>query len=335
MRWSQDEGRLSASKEATVAIAIHRIQDRASFEKVSSFQAAPPEDHRRIAGIYFYLMLDCLVDLAYKVACDFFARPHLYTKLGDASLPQELARLRARCGSDERIPSREQRDAIYFPLLGQTGSMVNGDGDFPRLTTELNEAAAAFAERVFDTGVEMLRERVRTTHRPLQEYLEGIQGDSLTWARDEAFPEITEGLAYKILRDEGVVAVFGVSAAPVKKWPQTADSNGDKLVAAIAQELVRQDDPPSLRVTRERFSNLQRTALRGAEALATILDYDESLSDEDQDVLITKCYTWGSALRSQAPPPVVAAQPAANGLPELTKGALTEEALTAYAAPPS
>jgi hypothetical protein len=39
-------------------------------------------------------------------------------------------------------------------------------------------------------------------------------------------------------------------------------------------------------------------ALRGAEALATILDFSEDGNDSDLDLLITKCYTWGSALKS-------------------------------------
>jgi hypothetical protein len=36
--------------------------------------------------------------------------------------------------------------------------------------------------------------------------------------------------------------------------------------------------------------------LRGAEAIAAVIDYREGMTDDEQDVLITKCYTWRSAL---------------------------------------
>jgi hypothetical protein len=51
-------------------------------------------------------------------------------------------------------------------------------------------------------------------------------------------------------------------------------------------------------LTRERFSNLQRAALRGAEAIASIIDFTEHSSDADLKSLITACYTWKAALLS-------------------------------------
>jgi len=39
---------------------------------------------------------------------------------------------------------------------------------------------------VYDTGVEMLQERVRSAHRPLHEYLTGLLGDSVRWSREKA-----------------------------------------------------------------------------------------------------------------------------------------------------
>jgi hypothetical protein len=41
-------------------------------------------------------------------------------------------------------------------------------------------------------------------------------------------------------------------------------------------------------------------AVRGAEAIAAILDYDERQSKEQQDRLIRRCYVWATALQAQA-----------------------------------
>jgi hypothetical protein len=61
---------------------------------------------REVAALYSYLELDCLVSVVYHVAVDFFDRPHLYTELGDQHVVAGLARLRARYGADDRIPSQ-------------------------------------------------------------------------------------------------------------------------------------------------------------------------------------------------------------------------------------
>jgi hypothetical protein len=254
---------------------------------------------RQVAGLYFYLQLDCLVDYAYRVASDFFIRPHLYVKLEDPSIVEALVELGARSGSNELFPSQGQRDAIYLPIFGQSSTeLSDGKSNFPRLRDELVAAAAAFAERVFNTGEEMLRERVRTTHRPFRDYLTGLQGDSVTWSRQDALAGVTESLAYNIMRNKGVAAVFGISSPPGAAWPYTEDANGDKLVEEISKQLVVATNSHTP-ITREGFSNRQRVALRGAEALATIIDFVEgNANPDDLNLLITRCYTWGSALRS-------------------------------------
>jgi hypothetical protein len=286
--------RSRAAEDERVELTIdnHQIRDEPSFGRVTS-------NPRQVAAAYFYLQLDCLVAHAYQVTLDFFRRPQLYTALGEPTIAPDLARLRAQYGNDERVPSQEQRDAIFLPLFGQSGtSPAKGQGDFPRLRDELVNAAAAFAERVYDTGVEMLRERVRTTHRPFKDYLIGLHGDSLLWSTEEALTGAARALAYKILRNPGVCAVFGISTAPRAQWPFAEDSNADKLIEEVAKQLlVPTNSHPA--ITREGISNRQRAALRGAEALATIVDFSEEGSNErDLDLLITKCYTWGSALKS-------------------------------------
>ena len=314
----------------------YRIRDRDTFSDVAG------ESHE-MAGLYSFLLLDCLVDLAHKVSLDFFKRPHLYTNLGqpeggqpergqpeggqpeggqpegrqpeggqpEGGQPEQprdrgveiaelLAVLHTRYGAYEHYPSKSQRDEIYVSLFGQSSGLpiTDGVGDFPRLRDQLMEAARAFAERVYETGVEMLRERVRTHHRPFKEFLDGVQGASLRWSRNRALPILTEGTAYQILRDRGVAAVFGIPTPPKPAWPYVEDSNGDKLVEEISKQL-RWDNEPGMPISREQFIDLQRAALRGAEAIATILDYnEEDADDQDQNRLITKVYTWHSALLS-------------------------------------
>jgi hypothetical protein len=274
-----------------------QIFDFDSFKKVTA-------EPRQVARLYFYAMVDPLIDLAYKVSCDFFKRPHIYTKLGETPggegksrpLNAILAELHARSGSSEFFPSAEQRWEIYTPIFGTpSGSTMTQDDSFPRLRDDLIRAATAFAENSVQTGVDMLRENVRTTVRPFTSYLTGLQGDSLKWSTDQALSSLAEDVSYAILRNNGVAGVFGFTTAPTAKWPYGEDSNADKLVEAISKQLA-----PDLAMgrgwnTRESCSTFQRAAARGAEALALIVDFVEA-QDDDLDRLITRVYTWGSAL---------------------------------------
>jgi hypothetical protein len=279
-----------AGTTPVLTIPNHNIENLDSFIALTS-------GSRQVAGLYFYMLLDCLVDTAWHVALDFFRRPHLYTGLGTPAIPPVLAKLHARIGTDERIPSKQQRVAILAPLFGTWRGYSESDtSNFPRLRDELLCAASAFAERVYDTGEDMLRERVRTTHRPFKEYLTGLEGESLAWSREQAFPEITEAISYKILRHEGVAAVFGIKTPPRAQWPYKEDSNGDKLIEEISSRLVSGETAAP--ILREQASNLQRAALRGAEALATIIDFSEGGTKGDIDLLILKCYSWASALKA-------------------------------------
>jgi hypothetical protein len=270
----------------------------------ASFEALTRGAHQ-IAGLYFFQQLDCLVDLAHQVSYDFFRRPQLYLNLGQTvsarqarPVAQVLAELHARFGYNELFPGTLQRVEIYRPVFGGGAGGVGEEGDFPRLRDALLDAAAAFAERVFDSGVEMLRERVRTTHRPFAQYLQGLQGDSLQWDREQALATLTEDAAYGVLRAKGVTGVFGVERAPEAAWPYTEDANGDKVVESISHQLTWAGQPAEARISRERISNLQRAALRGAEALVVIIDFGAASGNDVLNDLITRCYTWRAALLS-------------------------------------
>jgi hypothetical protein len=325
-----------------MSIPNHRIQDHASFQQVTG-------EPNQVAALYFFSALDGLVTLAARVAHDFFDRPHLYTDVdpsgtagaGSAGLAPVIAALHARSGCHERFLSEDQRRQIYTGLFGASpGFAPEEDSAFRRLQRDFVNACSAFAERVFDTGLEMLRERVRMTHRPFKEYLTGLHGSSVRWSGDEALAGLTEDVAYEIMRNMGVAAVFGIARPPASAWPYVEDSNGDKLVEEISKQLMRPSEEslvnggqpsaralwtPWARWTREGFSNLQRVASGGAVAIRTVLDFSDSSNDADLNRLVSKGYAWGSALMAlrvptaeptgAAPMPTVDGSTVASGLP--------------------
>jgi len=243
------------------------------------------------------MCLDVLIDIAHGIASDFVARPHLYVSLGGRNTGALLASLKFKYGFEEFILSPPLRQKIYAPYFGyRLGDAPTPDHDFVRLRDQLNAAAASFAERVFDTGADMLRERVRSAHRPFKEYLTGLEGEALEWSVS-TFDNLANQIGYRVFRIGGIAGIYGVTSPPSDAWPYAADANGDKLVEEASRLTSKfEGGPPT--ITRERFSSIQRIALRGAEALASVLDYDESQNVARLDALITCCYSWGSALKS-------------------------------------
>ncbi|WP_305783252.1 hypothetical protein [Symbioplanes lichenis] len=275
------------------------IADLATFDRLTTGE-------RATAGLAFHREVDCLVDLAHLVATDFFDRPQLYRDVSD-ELAADLARLRARSGCDELVPSREQRAAVYSGVFGP--AEATGPAPcFAGMRDQLLAAAAAFAERVYDTGADMLRAAVRVMHVYLRDYLLDVTGASVRWSRTQALPAVTEGLSYRILRDPGIAARFGVNQPPAPQWPYRPDANGAKLVEEASGQLGG-----GQRITRGMFNDRQQVALRGAEGLAAVIDYDGNPDPARVDVLIRRCYTWYAArgrvlhLPEPAPAPVAAA----------------------------
>ena len=214
--------------------------------------------------------------------------------------------------------SPDQRSAIYLPIFGRWDSSAPNNSDsFPHLRDDLIHAATAFAERAVDTGIDMLRENVRTAHRPFKDYLTEVQGDSVKFSKSIALKKLTETNSYPILRNQGVAAVFSVGIAKdaAKDYPYRTNGAEDLLIEQISKQFPSPDKTQHY-TTRERISNLQRAALRGAEAIATAIDFEEANPKQtiaDIDLLILKCYTWGKALESlgsQMKLPVSGTQPA-------------------------
>jgi hypothetical protein len=257
----------------------HFINSKESFDRV---KATP----REVAGLYFYQQLDELIEVARAISFDFFERPHLYDNIKELQTVSDLARLHARYGHDEKLLSYEQRCKIY------DGIFTSGEHQFTGGRDALLQAAVKFSERVFDTGEEMLRAAVRDAARTFKAYLTTLPGTSLTWSVNTVLPELTDNTAYRILRDQGVRAVFGRSDLVAAEWPYQVDGTGDVLLE-MASALVATDGN---RLNRDRVGKLQRLALRGAEAIATVIDYDDQQDRDIENQLILKSYTWYAAL---------------------------------------
>ena len=268
------------AETSTAATEKYRIKNQKSFDDVTG-------PGRELAGLYAWAELDKLIDLARLISLDFFARPEYYKDL-DPRVVASLARLHARYGCNEHLLSHEQRQAIFTPLFHDAA------GDFERDRDALLSAAATFAEWGQATGVPMLREAVRTTHATFVSQLKLFTGASVAWSRQEALPSLANEICYPILREPGVTTVFGVHKPPGEAWPYVEDSNGDHLVVSISQRLDPGTEP---QLSLYGFRLKQRAALRGAEAIAAVLDFDPSDDDKAVDLLATRCYTWYAALQ--------------------------------------
>lgn len=299
-----------------MSIEDYKITNLLSFQHVT-------DEPREIAGLYFYQILDCLVDLAYQVSADFRKRPQLYRDLG--GIAPILAGLNAKYGTEVNFLSANERAEVYLPIFGSwDGSSSNSSDSFPRLRDDLLRAAAAFAGSALERNVVMLKEGVRTAHRPFKDYLLGLRGDSIIFSKDKALSDLTENTCYPILRNQGVAAAFGITDLDLSgaaNYPYGTDPDEDTLVEQICGQLKQIANSLPLNLTRERISNRQRAALRGAEAIATAIDFDgDNPPDDDFDKLITKCYVWGTALgslngqpkTSQNPPPQPVVPPTAT-----------------------
>lgn len=321
-----------SSSSSPPQLIDRQIDSLASFNKHTL-------DKFEVAGLLFYKELDCLLDLAYSVSLDFFDRPHRYRGVSD-SIAIRLAKLHARYGYDEEFLSQAQRHALLAGVFGQNdaggvpqaaSAGAIAAGDFAGLRDQLLAAAAAFSERVFDTGADMLRAAVRIMHVYLKDYLEDVSGASVHWSRTVGLPAIAEKLSYVILRDPRVASRFGIDPPPGREWPFRVDAQGATMVEEISGQLWGRER----QISRGRFDDKQQLALRGAEALATVIDYDGNPDPKLIDVLIRKCYTLYAArgrvlhLPVSVPTPAVPA-PAlpAPAVPAPTTPALTPPALT-------
>jgi hypothetical protein len=266
-----------------------------SLETFQEITQAP----REIAGLYFYQLFDCLIEQAWKISADFRKRPQLYRDLGNPSLAPLLAELNAEYGTKVNLLSASERIEIYVPIFGAYTSQHNND-NFRRLRNDLLSASVAFVEGAHQHSLPMLREAMRTAHHSLKAYLLDLHGASTRFSKD-ALSYLTEKVCYPILRSKHIAAIFGVTKlAEQVEYPYAIDPARDLLVEQIALQLPWRTDSSQYNVTltRDRISNLQKVARKGAETIATVIELDDGDTHTDLELLIKKCYVWRMALAS-------------------------------------
>ncbi len=265
------------------------LTDEKSFQRLGSGQ-------RRLAKVYFWLQLDLLIDFAYALSCDFFARPQLYRDLSD-STTDRLVALHFRYGASETFPSHAQRNEFFAPIFGSTSADAAA-GQFSSLRDSLFLAVCQFRQRPAGEGAPMLRKVVTDRARLLQDWLHDFSVP-VTKSIEHAMDAITEKSAYPILRDATVTTTFGVPGGIELTWPYARTATADKFLEELSAKMRMRYSmlPP---VTRAGFGNLHETARSGVEAIAAVLAIDPAakVSDEQLERIVSTSYVWFVSIQS-------------------------------------
>jgi hypothetical protein len=193
-----------------------------------------------------------------------------------------------------------ERQAIYSPIFGASDDLSAASSDFSRARDDLLRASTAVVDRANDSAISELSSSVIAAQQSFRDYLLSFHGDSVRFSKDTALSEMTERACYPILRDKAIAAVFGVSGTPSEDYPYAADSVTEMFIEQLASQLTFRVDKAQTRLPTSRVAirSLQRTAIRGAEAIAAIIEFDSETDSDDSKVgaLIVRCYEWRSAL---------------------------------------
>ena len=300
------------------------LEPNCNINSLESFNAITGLGHE-LAGLYFYCLMDHLIDLAYAVAEDFSKkRFHLYS---DNSPENALSLLRicTRYGNDEIYLSKQHRQMIWRSLFGQMpANGANGDYsienvtegyNFPDLRDRLLDTASEYVTRAeLETGAPGLIASFRLALIPFKQYIMEVQGAAVRVYRTFTFPLLTEGITitddgdnglfgniapgriYQLLRSAELTAVFGVNRAIIPDSPYAFDERFNTLVKEISDQLQVKDDY-GMPYDQKRESYLETAAKRGACAISAAIEIDPEGSN-DQAIIesIFKFYNWKIAL---------------------------------------
>jgi hypothetical protein len=261
--------------------------------KMTTAAPVPVDDFPQLIGhLYATWTLDCLIEIGYAVSVDFITRPQLYLS---EDIPDPIVDLRMSYGTDPRFPNTAQRQAMMMPVFGRSDGLrpdaSTGTAPFHVARKKLVDACIAFSERVVDTGIAMLEERVRSAIVPLRAHFEAFRGKSIQLTTQQM--NAISNTVVSILQSPDVAKVFSVSP-PESGWPfDSDDPNGAKLVENAGSVLPL---PQECKVGYTKFILLQRVAREGVQALSLVLTTNPS-SEEQLLALISKVYTWGTSLR--------------------------------------
>lgn len=249
-----------------------------------------PNQHLLAAELYALRALDALIDIAYAIALDFVARPRHYRSIEEKTV-RILEEIKAHTGSDPDWPDGGQRAAIYAALFG---SEEKGRSPIARQSVALREAAAAFAERTFDSGVAMLRQRFRDCVITLRAHLSSLSGTSVSVGHRQTMAIFQR--ARSVFQNPKIAAAFGLPPAPAGEWPLGESYSGDG--AALVEEVSRLLRPDSMNpMPGQRLLVRQRVANYGFASLSGVADDSPGWDSDDRiDALIAHAYSWHAAI---------------------------------------
>lgn len=265
----------------------------------SATSAASSGNFATLVGrLYSIWTLDALVEIGYAISVHFITRPQLY--LSD-DIPDAIVDLRMAWGTDARFPNTAQRLALMTPIFGRSDGLApdasTGTAPFHVARKKLVDACIAFSERAVDTGIAMLKDRVRSALVPLRAHFDamaelGNAGKSLRLTATLQMGPVSN-TAVSILLSPDVAKVFSVSPADAK-WPfNSTDPNGAKLIESAGAQLPLGQE---YKLGYTKFILLQRVAQEGERALIRVINVNPE-SDDDLLTLISQVYTWGTSLR--------------------------------------
>ena len=280
------------------------IRDLKTFDIIAG-------DGHEIAGLYFYCMLDHLIDIGYEVAKDLTTNKFEIYRDDTPEGSLNLLRLYTRMGNDEIFLSREHRHMIWHSYFGHTyhpgyshtsNYLVPGDKhesshNFSTVLNRLLETATEFVTRAeIETGAPALISSFRLALVPFNQYIFAIQTAAARLYRRQILPLLTEGNVYSILRNRNITSVYGVNSPICREWPYAPDSTANVLIERISHQLnIKEYYGMSYSQIYESY--LELTARRGACAIAAAIETDsDRSSNEDILNLITKFHSWHTAL---------------------------------------
>lgn len=260
-----------------------------------------------LPDLYARWTLDCIVDAALGVAHDFIKRPRQYHAAQKEDCRNRLANFRDRLGSDPDWPNAAKRAAIYGALVGPSDAKP-GEKPHPfhHAAMVLRDAAAAYAERVHDSGEHMLKQAFLDAADSFKAYLQTLEGAVLDDASVRTANVFNQAL--EVLRDENLTRAFGLQPASPNPWP--VDGAKDGKGAALIEEITRTLQPSAgPLVSLQQFLTLQRVASRGKTTIERVLagayaapdGADKTVqnqADEELHKLLTDAYAWTTALRA-------------------------------------
>lgn len=255
-------------------------------------QQQPSSDfNEKIAKMYSYWTLDCIVELAHAVSNDFIERPREYL---DIDVVNELTKLRTYYSIE--VLNTQQRQKIFMPIFENSDGYpisVNkqDEKDFHIFQKQLINAANSFTNRVDGKNEWILRGDVEKGIHKFQNQLKLLEGSSFSESY-ELTKKVFE-LSVNILKSPKICSIFRAHEIKEQNWPSKYDPQGELLIKHIGEDL---NLPSELSHSIERFQFLQNVMKYGALTLTEIIKYNQNLKADEVDKLTKLAYMWGTSL---------------------------------------